>query len=66
MYRITTVLLGLLLLQQSAKVTEVKFLVRVALWLHKPPPSIFSSPWSGEGLIQVYMEMSFSLHTVFK
>lgn len=40
-YRITTVLLGFLLLQQSAKVTKVKLPVQVVLWFHKAPSPIF-------------------------
>lgn len=47
--RITVVLLGVSLLPQSAKVIEIKMLVHIVLWLHKPPSPVFCSPWGGEG-----------------
>lgn len=45
--RITVVLLGVSL-SQSAKVIEIKMLVHIVLWLHKPPCPVFCSPWGGE------------------
>lgn len=46
--KITVVLLGVSLMPQSAKVIEIKMLVHVVLWLHKPPCPVFWSPWGGE------------------